>query len=181
MSESIPDRAVIVISGIPGVGKSTLSALLAQQLPRAVHLEAELLQRMIVSGGLWPDGKPTEEAQLQLRLRGHNVALLADSFFEARFSTVIDDVVIGSRLDELCSDLRSRPLYFVLLLPSLEVIRHRNAERLNKDVFQTWNHLDEVARGQTPRVGLRLDTSDQTPEESLDEILRRIWTEGAIE
>ena len=46
----------------------------------------------------------------QLRLRGRNVALLADSFFDAGFTPIVDDVVIASRLTELKADLRSRPL-----------------------------------------------------------------------
>jgi cytidylate kinase len=174
-------RAVLVISGLPGAGKSTVSALVARRLARSVHLEAEVLQRFVVGGSVWPDGEPHAEAMAQLRLRGRNVALLADSFFEAGFTPVVDDVVIGSRLAELRSDLCSRPLLFVLLLPRLEVVRARNRERPNKDVFEAWRHLDAVARDETPRVGLRLDTSDQTPEETADEILRRAWREGVVD
>jgi len=171
---------VIALSGIPGVGKSTLAALLARRFPRAVHLEADLLQRVIVSGGLWPDGTPADEAMRQLRLRGRNVALLADSFVEAGFTTIVDDVVVGTRLNELCADLRTRPFYFVLLLPRLEVVRQRNAQRPDKNVFEAWKHLDEITRTETPRRGLWLDTSEHTAEESVDEILRRVWSEGEI-
>jgi adenylate kinase family enzyme len=173
-------HAVLVISGIPGAGKSTISSLIARRLSRSVHIEAEVLHRFIVEGSVWPDGEPHEEAMRQLRLRGRNVALLADSFFEAGFTPVIDDVVIGTRLAELRSDLRNRPLLFVLLLPRLDVVRERNRQRPNKDVFEVWRHLDAVARAETPRIGLRLDTSDQTAEESAEEILRRAWREGVV-
>jgi len=175
-----PRAPVIVLSGIPGVGKSTLAALLARRFPRAVHLEADLLQRIIVSGGLWPDGLPADEAMRQLRLRGHNVALLADSFAEAGFTTIIDDVVIGDRFHELSADLHTRPFYFVLLVPRLDVVQQRNAQRPDKNVFETWKHLDEITRSETPRRGLWLDTSAQTADESVDEILRRVWDEGEI-
>jgi cytidylate kinase len=174
------DRAVLVISGIPGAGKSTIAARVARGLARSVHLEAEVLQRFVAAGSVWPDGEPHEEAMRQLRLRGRNVALLADSFFEAGFTPVVDDVVIGARLAELRSDLRSRPLLFILLVPRLEVVRVRNRERPNKDVFEEWRHLDAVAREETPRVGLWLDTSDQTAEESAAEVLRRAWREGIV-
>jgi len=175
-----PQPAVLAISGIPGVGKSSVSAIVARRLERCVHLEAEAFQRFVVSGSVWPDGDPHEEAMRQLRLRGRNVALLADSFHEAGFTSIVDDVVIGSRLGELRADLRARPLLFVLLLPTLEVMRERNRRRPGKDVFETWRHLDTVAREETPRVGLWLDTSEQTPQESAEEILRRAWTEAIV-
>ena len=172
--------AVLVISGIPGAGKSTISAIVARRLERSAHIEAEVLQRFVVSGLVWPDGEPRSEAMRQLRLRGRNVALLADSFFAAGVTPIIDDVVIGTRLDELRTDLRSRPLLFVLLTPALDVVRERNRRRPNKDVFEAWRHLDAIARNETPRLGLWLDTSEQTPEESAEEILRRAWTEAIV-
>jgi chloramphenicol 3-O-phosphotransferase len=174
------DRAVLVVSGIPGAGKSTIAALVARRLARSVHIEAEVLQRFVVGGSVWPDGEPHEEAMRQLRLRGRNVALLADSFFDAGFTPVVDDVVIGTRLADLASDLRSRPLLFVMLVPSLEVVRARNRQRPSKDVFEAWRHLDRVAREETPRVGLWLDTSDQRPEESAEAVLRRAFDEGIV-
>jgi hypothetical protein len=153
---------------------------MARRLARSAHVEAETLQRFIIGGSVWPDGQPRAEAMRQLRLRGRNVALLADSFFDAGFTPVVDDVVIGSRLAELRADLRSRPLLFVLLVPRLDVVRKRNQERPQKDVFEAWQHLDAIARANTPRTGLWLDTSDQTAEESADAILSRAWQEAVI-
>ena len=116
----------------------------------------------------------------QFRLRGRNVAVLADFFLEGGFSVVIDDVVISSRLEELRSDVHSRPLYLVLLFPRLEKVRHRNATQQDRDVLDVSKHLHEVAFRETPRMGLWIDTSDQTPEESVLEILARVRQEGEI-
>jgi len=172
--------AIIIVSGIPGAGKTTVSRLLAQRFERGVHIESDQLQLMIASGGLWPDGEPRDEAMRQLRLRGRNCCLLADSFFEAGFTVVIDDVVIGSRLDEFLSDLTSTPVYFVLLTPSPEVVAGRDAGRAEKHVFDKWGHLDEIMRTETRRAGLWLDSSAMTAPETVDAILGRVWDEGRV-
>ena len=58
------------------------------------------------------------------------------------------------------------------LVPSHEVVRDRELGRGTK-LFEEWEWLtDEVMQTQR-RLGLWLDTSEQTPEETVDEILRR--------
>jgi len=157
-----------------------VSALLARRFERGVHIESDRLQEMIARGGLWPDGEPQDEAMRQLRLRGRHCCLLAGSFVEAGFTAVIDDVVIGARLDDFLADLRSSPLYFVLLIPSPEVVAGRDSGREEKQVFDKWGHLDAVMRSETRRVGLWLDSSGMTPEATVDAIFARVWDEGRV-
>jgi chloramphenicol 3-O-phosphotransferase len=181
-----PTSAIIVVSGVQGAGKSTVSRLLAGRFERGVHVEADALQRMIVSGGIWVTDKQSPapvlgEAQAQLRLRLHNACLLARSFRDAGFTAVIDDIIIGERWDHLQEDLRSLPFHLVVLAPAVAEVERRDAAR-EKTVGGGWAaYLDDEQRRTMSGVGLWLDTSEQTAEETVEEIMRRVWDEGLIE
>ena len=161
----------MVISGLPGAGKSTVARLLAQQFPRAAHIEADVLQKMIVAGASWPDPDLTPESERQLRLRTTHGCQLADSFAAAGFCAVLDDIFIGDRIAHLRADLHTRPFHFVMLNPSLQKLRGRNASRAKRDVFHQSAALFEIVQSQTPRVGLWLDTSALDAAQTLQKIL----------
>ena len=120
------------------------------------------------------------EAASQLRLRLRNACLLGRSFVEAGFSAVVDDIVIGARLDDLLEEeLRGQRFIFVMLTPRLEVVRERERGRGTR-LWEEWGWMDEEIRTGTRRVGLWVDSSDQAPSETVDEVLRRAWTDGWV-
>ena len=170
---------VIVISGLPGAGKSTVAKRLARGFERSVHLEADQIQRMIINGGRWPD-EDDIKGQIQLRLRSRNVGLLADSFSAANFTVFVDEIYIGDRFAHMLEDISSKPLYFVLLTPDLDHLRARNQSRMNKNVFHQSKALFDIAMNETPKRGLWLDTSQLGIEQTVDEIQQRFLQEALL-
>jgi hypothetical protein len=71
-------------------------------------------------------------------------------------------------------------IVFVMLTPGLEVVRQRERGRGTR-LWESWGWMEEEIRSGTPRIGLWLDTSEQSAEETVDEILRRAWREGWVE
>jgi chloramphenicol 3-O-phosphotransferase len=167
--------AVYLIAGPMAAGKSTVARLLASRFARGVHLEGDFFRRSVVSGRAEMTPDPSVEALEQLRLRYRLAAAAADGYVEAGFVVALEDVVVGPLLGEYRAMIRSRPCHLIVLLPSLDAVVAREAGRADKGYVGGWtveHHYAEFVET-TPRMGFWLDTTDQTPEETVAEILER--------
>ncbi|MGB8346343.1 MAG: hypothetical protein WCD86_15775 [Ktedonobacteraceae bacterium] len=174
-------QAIIVVTGIQAAGKSTVSRLLAQSFARGVHVEADVLQHMIVSGGelVQETGEPRGEAERQYLLRLKHMCLLGRSFFEAGFTAVLDDIVLGESWQYVQAQLQGVPFSLVVLAPRVEVVaQKRDRNRAKRPLGEAWAiYLDHDFRTTMTGIGLWIDTSEMTPEETVDHILRQLWPE----
>ena len=165
---------IIVIAGLPGAGNTTTARRLAQRLPRAAHVEADEMQRLIVSGGVWPEARDmSAEAHTQLRLRLHHACLLSRSFADAGIDAVVDDIIIGSRVDDLLDELSVAPFHLVMLAPAFATIVDR-WKAMASPYVDAWSWMDDELHHRTRRVGLWLDTTDRTPDQVVDDIVERL-------
>lgn len=167
---------VYLITGVMASGKSSVAQRLAERLPRAVHLRGDVFRRMIVSGREDMSADAGEAAFAQLRLRYRLTADAARRYFEAGFDVVIQDNYYGEMLPYMAGLLAGLPVAVVVLCPSARVVAAREAARDKKgyggfDVDALW----ESFMRDTPRIGLWIDSSDLT----VDETARRILEEAA--
>lgn len=172
-------QAIYLITGVMAAGKSTVGQALAERLEKSVHLRGDVFRRMIVNGREEMTPAPSDEALRQLRMRYRIAAGATDAYFEAGFSVVLQDVILGTDLEEVAGQIVGRPLHVIVLAPSVDVVEERERTR-EKAGYGDWSvaALDSVLRSETPQMGIWIDSSRQTPEETVDEILRRIVEVG---
>jgi predicted kinase len=170
----VADPKLFVITGIMAAGKSTVAQALAERFDAAVHLRGDTFRRAIVSGRHDMSPSPSDEALAQLRLRYEQTAVVADRYADAGFVTVVQDTILGPTLPAALEHYRTTPIALVVLTPSVAVVTEREAGRA-KTGYHSFApaDLDRVLREDTPRLGLWLDSSNQTPTETVDEILAR--------
>ena len=174
----IDEPVVVLITGISASGKSTVADGLARRFARGVHVRGDVFRKMVVTGRAEMGPHAGREALDQLYLRYRLGAATADTYFAAGYSVVVQDVVIGPPLLDYTQLIRSRPLCVVVLAPTADVVRAREASRAKvayREGGYTVEDLDAALRRDTPRIGLWIDSSSQTPDETVEQIIEQGW------
>ncbi|MCR8634562.1 AAA family ATPase [Paenibacillus radicis (ex Xue et al. 2023)] len=172
---------IILVTGIMASGKSTVAQLLSERFEQSVHLRGDIFRRMIVNNRQEVEPNAGKDELDQLRLRYRLAAHSADAYFQAGFTVIVQDVVVGPMLNDFISFIQSRPFYVVVLCPNSTVVKQREAARSKKG-YGAWTveGLDNLLRNETPRLGMWLDSSELTAEETVEEILRRFQDEAKL-
>lgn len=170
---------VWLVIGIQAAGKSTIASELATRFNRSIHLRGGQFYRSAVNGWVHPGEEPSAEARRLLDLRYRLSAQSANEYCAEGFTTVVQDNIFGKDVPQWLEMATGRPRHLVVLRPSIDEVKNRDRKRsteMGKVAYRpdrfTPEHLDALVDS-TPRIGLWLDTSEQTPTETVDEILRR--------
>ncbi len=172
---TFPNPSIVLITGIMAAGKSTIAQAVAERLPLSVHLRGDLFRRMIVNGQAAVEPDNMDAALAQLRLRYRLAATVADGYCKAGFTVVYQDVIIGEMLTEVVEMLKPWQRHVVVLCPTPAVAGARDAAR-SKTGYRGWtpDALDQSLREETPRLGLWLDNSTLTVEQTVDAIFASV-------
>jgi chloramphenicol 3-O-phosphotransferase len=174
-------RRVVLVTGLQAAGKSTVGRLLAQQLgPPAASFDGDVLYNMVLAGKVEMAPNAHPEAVRQLRLRYEGAALLAQHYADNGVDFVYSDIMMGADVTDWLDSIHDVERHLVVLQPSIEVVAARERGRRSNS-YRQWRADGEsleqaitVMSGdleRTPRRGLWLNTSNESPEETVARIL----------
>jgi predicted kinase len=167
----------VIVSGMPGAGKSTVTRLAARLLPRAAQIKAD------VRGRVGFTMEPASEQKRQEELCNRNLSSLANNFIDFGFTVFMDQLVVDpAGLEFLVGLLAPRPVLLVTLAPGVKVCQHRNATRDPEESweFDGYHQLEADMRRDLDGIGWWFDTSAQTPEETAEQLVREAAHRGAL-
>lgn len=166
--------ALFVISGVSAAGKSTVSRLLAGRFERGVCVPGDAVHAMVVSGRLdmRPGAGEGELGQLVLRYAG--ALAVASVYLRDGFDVVVEDVIIGPVLRDFLELVPVPEFHLVFLDPDAAAIERRERDRDGTTYGPgRWSvgGLQALLREETDRIGLWLDTTGQSAEQTVEAIL----------
>lgn len=157
---------IIFLSGSINSGKSTIAKILIKRIPDCVNLEVDKICEFV---------DHIEKAEIEDIIFENVISLIKD-YTKHKLNVIVSYPLSNSRFDYLESQLKeSDPsIYLVTLNPRLEIAMAERGDRKAKTIdservkfhYQIGiNKLDK---------GVNIDNSNQTPEETIDEILSHI-------
>ena len=157
---------LLLVSGSINAGKSTVCKLLVELLPRAAYVSGDALRHFVTQLPL-ADAVP---------ITLQNIVSISANFLATGFDVIVDYPLGKSDYERLRDALadRATAIHAFVLSPRLEVAQRKRGDRtlsqyeVERIAFHYRTGLHD------PGFGVRIDNSEQTPEETADWILETI-------
>jgi chloramphenicol 3-O-phosphotransferase len=164
---------VLILTGPPASGKTTVAQALAERYDRVAHIDVDVVRHFVTPTGF---AKPGGAERRHQRLLGaRNACALSRNFLVERFGVIVDECfdepdLLPVYLDELKP--ANADIHVVTLLPSLEACEARDAARRTGGRPSGWIRADyeRFLKFGSDLPGSKIDSSDLTPYETADRL-----------
>ncbi|MFP4402372.1 MAG: AAA family ATPase [Candidatus Nanoarchaeia archaeon] len=165
---------VIIITGPPSSGKSTISHYLAKHIENCAYINVDSLRHMIQSGYVEP-WKNSQKALEQQTLGVKNCCSLTNNFIQSKFNVIIDDVIDSEELYNMyLQNINSQNIHIFLLLPNKDTLIQRDKSReeyaMNNRAEELYDSFERIKNNIDWVV---IDNSNLSVEETANQILRK--------
>jgi len=120
--------SLIVLTGPPGAGKTTIAAMLAQRYTPSVHLHADDFWHFIRSGAIPPY---LPHAHQQNRVVITALARVAATYTAGGYHVIVDGIIGPWFIEPFCAaaDLAPEQIHYLVLRPDEATTLHRAIHR----------------------------------------------------